>query len=97
MIGSHENPLRITGVYRVGCILEYHPLANKIVKAPNARADEISASPYGKVCATSSSNGAERIWDRVFLTAIQLLPSENIMAEPSFSTYSLCFHEEAAW
>lgn len=89
------NPVtdHILGVYRDGCIFKWHPLTNENVEAPNARADEIAASPDGKLFATSSSNGAVRIWNFAYFTIIYQLSSDDIVAELAFSTDSRRFYD----
>lgn len=89
------NPVtdHVLGVYRDGCVFKWHPLTNENVEAPNARADEIAASPDGKLFATSSSNGAVRIWNFAYFTIIYQLSSDDIVAELAFSTDSRRFYD----
>lgn len=89
------NPVtdHVLGVYRDGCIFKWHPLTNENVEAPNARADEIAASPDGKLFATSSSNGAVRIWNFAYFTIIYQLSSDDIVSELAFSTDSHRFYD----
>lgn len=89
------NPVtdHVLGVYRDGCVFKWHPLTNENVEAPNARADEIAASPDGKLFATSSNNGAVRIWNFAYFTIIYQLSSDDIVAELAFSTDSRRFYD----
>ncbi|POS72340.1 hypothetical protein DHEL01_v209267 [Diaporthe helianthi] len=89
------NPVtdHVLGVYRDGCVFKWHPLTNENVEAPNARADEIAASPDGKLFATSSSSGAVRVWNFAYFTIIYQLSSDDIVAQLAFSTDSRRFYD----
>ncbi|KAL6875968.1 WD40 repeat-containing protein [Trichoderma longibrachiatum] len=80
------NPVtnHILGIYLDGCIFKWHALTEENVEA-RAAADEIAASPNGKVFATSSSNGTVRIWDFASFRIIYQLSSEDLVTTLAFS------------
>lgn len=88
------NPVtsHVLGIYKNGCIFKWHPLTDENVEA-RVTADEIAASPNGRVFATSSSNGSVRIWDFSFFTVIYHLSSEDLVTGLTFSPDSGRFYD----
>ncbi|ETR98417.1 hypothetical protein M419DRAFT_88907 [Trichoderma reesei RUT C-30] len=80
------NPVtnHILGIYLDGCIFKWHPLSEENIEA-RAAADEIAASPNGKVFATSSSNGTVRVWDFTSFRVIHQISSEDLVMSLAFS------------
>ncbi|KAI0436723.1 hypothetical protein F4803DRAFT_207941 [Xylaria telfairii] len=80
------NPItgHILGIYKDGCIFKWHPITDENVEAKRT-ADEIAASPNGKLFATSSSDGSIRVWDFTYFSVIYQLSSESLVTEISFS------------
>lgn len=89
------NPVtnHILGIYRDGCVFKWHPLTDENVEAPDARADEISASPDGRLFSTSSSTGIVRIWNFSYFTVIYQLSSDDLVTELAFSPDSRRFYD----
>ncbi|PTB62268.1 hypothetical protein BBK36DRAFT_1145059 [Trichoderma citrinoviride] len=88
------NPVtnHIIGIYKNGCIFKWHPLTDENVEA-RVTADEIAASPNGRVFATSSSNGSVRIWNFAYFTVIYHLSSEDLVTGLTFSPDSGRFYD----
>ncbi|KAK6449966.1 hypothetical protein FP744_10006216 [Trichoderma asperellum] len=88
------NPItnHVLGIYKNGCIFKWHPLTDENVEA-RVSADEIAASPNGRVFATSSSNGSVRIWNFTFFTVIYHLSSEDLVTGLTFSPDSRRFYD----
>jgi WD40 repeat protein len=88
------NPVtgHVLGIYRDGCIFKWHPLTEENVEA-RWSADEISASPNGKLFATSSSNGSVRVWSFAFFSVIYQLSSEDLVTGIAFSPDSRRFYD----
>ncbi|KAI1451632.1 hypothetical protein F4805DRAFT_450804 [Annulohypoxylon moriforme] len=90
------NPItnHVIGIYKDGCIFKWHPMTDENIEA-GARwaADEIAASPNGKLFAASSSDGSVRIWDFANFNVIYQLSSENLVTELSFSPDSKRFYD----
>jgi WD40 repeat protein len=88
------NPItnHVLGIYKNGYIFKWHPLTDENVEARVA-ADEIAASPNGRVFATSSSNGSVRIWNFAFFTVIYHLSSEDLVTGLTFSPDSGRFYD----
>ncbi|KAI1324505.1 hypothetical protein F5Y16DRAFT_402357 [Xylariaceae sp. FL0255] len=80
------NPVtgHIIGLYKDGCIFKWHPMTDENVEA-NRTADEVAASPSGKVFATSSSDGSVRVWNFAYFTVIYQISSESLVTELAFS------------
>ncbi|KAL7811058.1 hypothetical protein V8C26DRAFT_409080 [Trichoderma gracile] len=88
------NPItnHIIGIYKNGSIFKWHPLTDENVEARVA-ADEVAASPNGKVFATSSSNGSVRVWNFAYFTVIYHLSSEDLVTGLTFSPDSGRFYD----
>lgn len=88
------NPItnHVLGIYKNGYIFKWHPLTDENVEA-RVTADEIAASPNGRVFATSSSNGSVRIWNFAFFTVIYHLSSEDLVTSLTFSRDSGRFYD----
>lgn len=88
------NPVtgHILGIYRDGCVFKWHPITDENIEAKRA-ADEIAASPNGKLFATSSSDGSIRVWDFAYFSVIYQLSSENLVTELAFSPDSRRFYD----
>ncbi|KAI4677390.1 hypothetical protein J4E81_010964 [Alternaria sp. BMP 2799] len=88
------NPVtdHILGIYRDGCIFKWHPITNENVEA-RWSADEIAASPDGKLFATSSSNGIVRIWSFTYFSVIYQLASDDLVTDLCFSPDSRRFYD----
>jgi WD40 repeat protein len=80
------NPIsdHVLGIYRDGCIFKWHPVTDENVET-RWSADEIAASPDGKLFATSSSNGIVRIWSFTHFSVIYQLASEDLVTDLIFS------------
>lgn len=88
------NPVsdHVLGIYRDGCIFKWHPVTNENVEA-RWSADEIAASPDGKLFATSSSNGIVRIWSFTYFSVIYQLASDDLVTDLIFSPDSRRFYD----
>ncbi|KAH9906958.1 hypothetical protein F4778DRAFT_724143 [Xylariomycetidae sp. FL2044] len=88
------NPLtnHILGIYKDGCVFKWHPMTDENMEVQKA-ADEIAASPNGKLFATSSSDGSVRVWDFAYFTVIYQLSSEDLVTELTFSPDSRRFYD----
>ncbi|KAM0444428.1 hypothetical protein ACHAO4_010181 [Trichoderma viride] len=88
------NPItnHVLGIYKNGYIFKWHPLTDENVEA-RVTADEIAASPNGRVFATSSSSGSVRIWNFAFFTVIYHLSSEDLVTSLTFSPDSGRFYD----
>lgn len=88
------NPItsHILGIYRGGAVFKWHPLTNNI-QASHRTADEISASPNGKLFVTSSSDGCVRLWNFSYFTVIYQLSSEDLVMGLAFSPDSRRFYD----
>lgn len=88
------NPItgHVIGIYRDGYVFKWHPIANEMTESQRT-ADEVSASPSGKVFATSSSDGSIRIWNFAYFTVIYQLSSEDLVTGLMFSPDSRRFYD----
>lgn len=89
------NPVtgHIIGIYRALSIFKWHPITDENVEA-RCVADEIAASPNGKLFATSNPGGSIRVWDFArFVPIYQLSAEEDLVTELAFSADSRRFHD----
>lgn len=88
------NPVtgHIIGIYRAFGIFKWHPTTDENVEVKGI-ADEIAASPSGRVFATSSSNGSVRVWDFTCFSVIYQLSSDNLVTDLAFSPDSRRFYD----
>ncbi|KAI1123686.1 hypothetical protein F5Y10DRAFT_251265 [Nemania abortiva] len=82
----------LIGIYKDGCVFKWHPITDENIEAKLV-ADEIAASPDGKLFATSSSDGSIRVWDFAHFNIIYQLSSENLVTELAFSPDSQRFYD----
>jgi WD40 repeat protein len=88
------NPVtsHIIGIYKNGYTFKWHPFTDENVEA-RATADEIAASPNGRIFATSSSDGSVRIWNFASFTVLYRLSSEDLVTGLTFSPDSGRFYD----
>ncbi|OAQ90083.1 NACHT and WD domain-containingprotein [Purpureocillium lilacinum] len=88
------NPItgHIIGIYRDGVVFKWHPLSNETVES-HRTADEVAAAPTGKMFATSSSDGAIRLWNLAYFTVVYQLSSEDLVTGLVFSPDSRRFYD----
>ncbi|KAI1190713.1 hypothetical protein F5B17DRAFT_37040 [Nemania serpens] len=88
------NPVtgHILGIYRAFGIFKWHPTTEENVEVKWI-ADEIAASPNGRVFATSSSNGSVHVWDFACFSVIYQLSSEDLVIDLAFSPDSRRFYD----
>jgi hypothetical protein len=74
------NPVtgHIIGIYKVGCISKWHPVTNENQEVQSA-ADEVAASPDGKLFVTSDSNGTIKVWNFAYFSIIYQLSSADLV------------------
>ena len=80
------NPMsgHVIGLYRDGCVFKWHPVTDENQEARSA-ADEIAASPDGKLFVTSNSDGTVRVWHFAHFTVIYQLSSSDLVTGLAFS------------
>ena len=80
------NPItgHIIGIYRDGCIFKWNPVTDEYQEVQSA-ADEVAASPDGKLFVTSASNGTVKIWSFVYFSVIYQLSSADLVTGLAFS------------
>lgn len=80
------NPItgHIIGCYRDGCIFKWHPVSDE-KQEMNAMADEIAASPDGKLLVTSNSDGTVKVWNFVYFSVVYQLSSGDLVTGLAFS------------
>ena len=88
------NPVsgHIIGLYRDGCIFKWHPITAENVEVQFA-ADEVAASPDGKLFVTSNSDGTVRVWNFTYMTIIYQLSSTDLVTGLAFSPDSQRFYD----
>lgn len=88
------NPVsgHIIGLYRDGCIFKWHPITAENVEVQSA-ADEVAASPDGKLFVTSNSDGTVRVWNFTYMTIIYQLCSTDLVTGLAFSPDSQRFYD----
>jgi WD40 repeat protein len=80
------NPVtgHIIGIYKDGCIFKWHPVTNENQEVQST-ADEVAASPDGKLFVTSDSNGTIRVWNFAHFSIIYQLSSADLVTGLAFS------------
>ena len=80
------NPVtgHIVGLYRAYGAFKWHPVSDEYHEVLTI-ADEIAASPDGKLFATSGSDGTVRIWSFAYFTIIYQLSSADLVTDLAFS------------
>jgi WD40 repeat protein len=80
------NPVsgHIIGIYKDGCIFKWHPVTNETQEVQSS-ADEVAASPDGKLFVTSDSNGTIRVWNFAYFSIIYQLSSADLVTGLTFS------------
>ena len=88
------NPVsgHIIGLYRDGCIFKWHPITGENIEIQSA-ADEVAASPDGKLFVTSNSDGTVRVWNFAYMTIIYQLFSTDLVTGLAFSPDSQRFYD----
>lgn len=88
------NPVsgHIIGLYRDGCIFKWHPITAENLEVQSA-ADEVAASPDGKLFVTSNSDGTVRVWNFTYMTIIYQLSSTDLVTGLAFSPDSQRFYD----
>lgn len=88
------NPVsgHIIGLYRDGCIFKWHPITAENVEVRSV-ADEVAASPDGKLFVTSNSDGTVRVWNFTYMTIIYQLSSTDLVTGLAFSPDSQRFYD----
>ncbi|KAI0011853.1 hypothetical protein F4779DRAFT_160175 [Xylariaceae sp. FL0662B] len=88
------NPVtdHVLGIYKDGCVFKWHPVTDENVES-SGPADEIAASPNGKLFVTSSPDGSVRVWDFANFKVIYQLSSESLVTRLSFSPDSRRFYD----
>ncbi|KAI1087489.1 hypothetical protein F5B19DRAFT_475279 [Rostrohypoxylon terebratum] len=90
------NPVtnHVLGIYKDGRVFKWHPMTDENTEGESRwAADEIAASPNGRLFVTSSSNGSVCLWDFAHLTVIYQVLSENLVTELSFSPDNRRFYD----
>lgn len=88
------NPVsgHIIGLYRDGCIFKWHPITGENLEIQSA-ADEVAASPDGKLFVTSNTDGTVRVWNFTYMTIIYQLSSTDLVTGLAFSPDSRRFYD----
>ncbi|KAI1747448.1 hypothetical protein F4782DRAFT_521079 [Xylaria castorea] len=88
------NPVtgHILGIYRALSVFKWHPMTDEHVET-RWTADEIAASPNGRLFATSCTDGSIRIWDFANFGVIYQLSSDSLVTEIAFSPDSRRFYD----
>ena len=88
------NPIsgHIIGIYKDGCIFKWHPETDENLEARSS-ADEVAASPDGKLFVTSDSNGTVRVWSFAYFSVVYQLSSSDLVTGLAFSPDSKRFYD----
>ena len=80
------NPVtgHLLGLYKDGCIFKWNPVGDENQEV-RTTADEIEASPDGRLFITSDSNGTVKVWDFTYFSVVYQLSSENLVTSLAFS------------
>lgn len=74
----------LLGLYKDGSIFKWHPIGDENQEV-RTTADEIEASPDGKLFLTSDSNGTVKVWNFAYFSVIYQLSSESLVTGLAFS------------
>ncbi|THC88961.1 hypothetical protein EYZ11_011591 [Aspergillus tanneri] len=88
------NPItgHIIGLYKDGTVFKWHPVTSDYHEAPSM-ADEVAASPDGRLFVTSSSNGTVKVWNFDFLSVVYQLSSGDLVSELAFGPDNARFYD----
>ena len=88
------NPVtgHIIGCYKDGCVFKWNAVSDERQEAP-ASADEVAASPDGRLFATSSSDGTVKIWNFAYFSVVYQLSSGDLVTGLAFSPDSKRFYD----
>ena len=88
------NPVsgHVIGIYRDGCLFKWHPVTDEAQEVQSA-ADEVAASPDGKLFVTSNSNGTVRVWSFTYFSVIYQLSSSDLVTGLAFSPDGKRFYD----
>ncbi|KAA6406365.1 MAG: hypothetical protein FRX48_09849 [Lasallia pustulata] len=80
------NPVtgHVIGCYRDGCIFKWHPVTDENHEKTET-ADEIAASPNGKLFITSNSDGTVKVWNFAYFSVVYQLSSGDLVTGLAFS------------
>ena len=78
------NSHHIIGLYKDGSVFKWHPVTDENHEVPGA-ADEITASPDGKLFLTSTSGGTVQVWNFAYMSVIYELRSSDLVTGLAFS------------
>jgi WD40 repeat protein len=88
------NPItgHVIGVYKDGCVFKWHPLTGENQEA-QAVADEVAASPDGKLFITTDTDGNIAVWSFAYMTKIYQLNSNDLVTGLVFSPDARRFYD----
>jgi WD40 repeat protein len=88
------NPVtgHVIGVYRDGCVFKWHPLTGENQEV-QSYADEVAASPDGKLFITTDTDGSIAVWSFAFMTKIYQLSSNDLVHGLAFSSDAQRFYD----
>ncbi|KAH8820667.1 hypothetical protein F5884DRAFT_57550 [Xylogone sp. PMI_703] len=80
------NPVsgHIIGIYKDGTLFKWHPMTDENHEVRSS-ADEVAASPDGKLFVTSDSNGTVKVWNFAYFSVIYQLSSSDLVMGLAFS------------